>query len=204
MLHQSFRWAPLYYILHQPFVWGYLLQMLHQSCHQFDYAFFLITPKTFFKGRFLSLVCHLSEANWNLASVNCDRRIFFWLVFSFTNLKLLLHRKRGKLHGRASLVIPGSTSLQRWGVSISMPCCAYALLANCSVVAPLIEWSSYGKGIAKDSHIRSLLSCRVMRASLARIISSKGRHMKKLQISHVKNVENDVRFFDGFNVAIAR
>ena len=43
-----------------------------------------------------------------------------------------------------------------------------------------------------------------MRAYSARTASSKGRRTKKLQISHVKNAENDVRFSDGFNVAIAR
>jgi hypothetical protein len=40
--------------------------------------------------------------------------------------------------------------------------------------------------------------------SWARTASSKGRRTKKLQINHVKNAENDVRFSDGFNVAIAR
>ena len=41
-------------------------------------------------------------------------------------------------------------------------------------------------------------------ASSARPASFKGRRTKKLQINHVKNAENDVRFSDGFNVAIAR
>ena len=40
--------------------------------------------------------------------------------------------------------------------------------------------------------------------SLSRTTSSKGRRTKKLQISHVKNSENDVRLSDGFNVAIDR